>query len=120
MTIIITILVSLCFLYFWYFMLVERNYIKQEYYGSHNHFNVHSSGDGKPQATALTPQEQRIYEALSKTNTPSLYGRLIKNTIERADVQQFRQLLKELSDQKRDAPEDLKRIIGIEAFDMLS
>lgn len=67
-------------------------------------------------------EEQAIVEAIKRAKASwqdSIYGQLIAGVLERGQLSEVRQLIKELADQAIDAPKGLERIVGSEAVAIL-
>lgn len=82
----------------------------------HRHL-VNSSG--QPQET-FTEKEQKLFKILSKTNGQTLIAISIRNRISSGSIRGFREMIKELNDQRLVAPNELIRAIGREAVDLIA
>lgn len=67
----------------------------------------------------LTPDEQKLYDALCLVDTRSYYGQVILNVFRDYSVQKFRDLILELLQQRDDASYEVYKMLGKDAYDCL-
>lgn len=71
------------------------------------------------QAKKFTKNERRFFEAIKAVPKETAIGCCIHNTLESASRTDMRQLISELKDQLRDAPENTTIVLGVEAIEIL-
>jgi hypothetical protein len=75
---------------------------------------------GSLASEALTPQERKAYQLLSKIKGDNYPKYAIRQVIQRGSRADFRQLIKELKDQQRDAPKRMVNEYGPECFNAIA
>lgn len=67
----------------------------------------------------LSKKEKRLYKILSEITTETIIGLSIHKRLSNRDLGSFRNMIKELNDQRIDAKKALIRAIGAEAVDLI-
>src|SRR5438128_743254 len=65
----------------------------------------------------FSDREREVYKILSKNTSASLWGDVIRATINKGSVPEFRKLIDQLHEQGNDAPDVMIKIIGRDGFD---
>lgn len=124
--IVIKTLFTVAALHFIYWMICERQRIKQNYHcyeGSHYDLSADRSFFSSSVAneeTPLSPAESKAYEILSKVPDTSILGFTIREAIGKdmagQDRATFRKLISELLQQCESAPAGVIKVIGEEGY----
>lgn len=73
----------------------------------------------KQKENPLTKNERRLVKILKTVPAQTIIGHCIHNTLAGAAAADVRQLISELKDQLRDAPENTSAFLGREAVELL-
>lgn len=116
-------LLTAIFLFFFYWMIKEREFVKKQYHANSNHhLSIHTCNysvehpNKKEEGKILTQEEYEAYKILSKVPERTIAGAAIRFALDRPCRAAFRKLISELKDQCRDAPDGIKKVIGEDGY----